>query len=256
MGKRIALVQCINPRHNDSTPSMAVYEQGEDKLQVYCFGCGYHAWVSPDEVELNTHRTIFDNGEPKEDGTLTEPADHRQLVTQFFLDRNFKQENIPWGSITMGNEWNMLFDRPFMQWDLLDENLLVHGKQRRYLDTGTPKTKYIPMNGKYADVAWINSNEHWLCDGRLRELNICESWVDSQWVNTITDSNNMTILGTNPDKIKHKIYDWSKQYDTIHLWFDGDDPGIRCANQIMYWCSMHNLECVNHTEKGKKVYQL
>lgn len=273
MGKRIALINCISPRHTDSTPSMAVYDQGQDKLQVFCFGCGYHAWVYPTEIDLTN---------PQEDRPrstvlpTSEPADHKQLVTQFFLDRNFKENKIPWGSIRMGNEVRpvsnypesrsiSVYKRPYMEWDLLDKYWIVRGIQRRYLDDGKPmqpnkvgacqrklsKTKYIPVNGEYADVAWTFITKRW-----YDALHITESWIDAHWVKQHQVGDVMTILGTNPDKIKDKIYQWSKEYETIHLWFDGDSPGIRCAEQILFWCIFQRGECVNHTKEGKKVYEL
>ena len=223
MGKRIGLVQCINPQHNDSTPSMAVYEHGQDKLQVFCFGCKYHAWVTPDKIDFN-QKNYTSSGSSVGDKqwvnyAIVTPVDHKELVTQFFLDRNFKENDIPWGQIEMGNELTTSVDwdysngrygyreRPYMQWSLYSAASQLLGFQRRYLDDRKPKTKYLPTkSGRYADVAWINSYY-------TVNLHICESWIDAQWVRKQNEASVMTILGTNPDKIKHMIYDWSKEYD-------------------------------------------
>ena len=258
MGKQINLINCINPQHADSTPSMAVYDHGGAKLQVYCFGCHYHAWVNPTDIELINIK----KENSKRVDVAVESADHTNLVAQFFLDRNFEEDRIPWGRLRMGDEnWRWidgetyidkaikLKPRPYMEWDLYDESFNVRGVQRRYLDDGKPKTRYYPdKGGNYADVAWTSIG--------YSALHITESWIDAQWVTQYRLGQTMTILGTNPNKIKDNIYTWAKEYRIIHLWFDGDTPGIRCANQIMYWCGFHDVKCVNHTKEGKKVYEL
>jgi len=202
MGKRIALINCINPQHQDSTPSMAVYEHprkggsGQDKLQVFCFGCKFHAWVTPDQIDLK----------PKEDIPGFKPkyevqhADHTELITQFFLDRNFKKEDIPWSSLEMGNEVHPLpsplgdtpgtikpvlrqSSRPYMEWNLYDYKFNVVGKQRRYLDAKQPKTRYIQVGElPYPQIAHLS--KHWFGDYEhdVRNLHLCESWVDAVWV--------------------------------------------------------------------------
>lgn len=35
-----SLIRCLNPDHNDSTPSMKIYD---DTNTLYCFGCGFSA---------------------------------------------------------------------------------------------------------------------------------------------------------------------------------------------------------------------
>lgn len=262
VGKLLGVTRCVNPAHNDSDPSMAVYDHGKDKYQVFCFGCKHHGWVSPDEVDL-----AISLPSPKRDYTyLTVNEDQTEPIIKFFLDRNFQELNIPWGSIDMGVELQEQSDnphamkykicsRPYMEWDLYNYRFNSMGRQRRYLDNRKPKTRYFPGgNGNYAEVAYID-----LGDPGARALHICESWIDAHWVDIYQADKCdevMTILGTQSNKIDTHLYNWSKKYRQIHLWFDGDLPGIDCSHDLFRKICEFDSSVYNHTNHGKKVYEL
>ena len=65
----------------------------------------------------------------------------------------------------------------------------------------------------------------------------------------------LTILGTNPGKVKELIYGWANRYNEIILWFDGDEPGIKCAEQISNWCLIYQVDVTSVMTEGKKVYE-
>ena len=262
MSNRIALLQCINPSHRDSTPSMAVHDHslnpgkavdGKDKLQVFCFGCKFYAWVTREELNLNPTNRLFKRKFINE----VIGADNTDLITKFFIDRNFDRKDIPWGELSMGIESQVdLYLRPFMEWDLYNYRFNPMGKQRRYLDKSKPKTRYLPgPNGNYASIAWINLGEP-----GPRSLYICESWIDAQWVNVyIADQSDsvMSLLGTNSKKILPKLYTCSKKYGAIYLWFDGDGPGLECES-ILYkqLCEYENCSVFKRSVMDHKVYEL
>lgn len=266
MAKRVGLTQCINPQHRDSTPSMAVYDHGkEDKLQVFCFGCKFHAWVTPEQVPVNKE----DKGAKDKPVPIVTYGDNqtvKEQVDQFFKDRNIKT---PWHLIKWGTESPPYFSssfsqRPFIEWDLLSSNGIVKGSQRRYLDDKTPKTKYFPdKEGNYAKEAWVKFNYTYVANNPRYKwpvtttLAICESWVDAVFVNQrLTDVDVMTILGTDTKHIESRLYDLNILYDEIWLFFDGDNPGWKAGNHMTGAGHLSDVRVQNYIVDGKKVYEL
>jgi len=256
MGQQVGLTHCINPAHDDSTPSMAVYDHGKGKLQVFCFGCQYYGWVDKHEIDV-----VPPAQGKKNMHLVTEAADHHDLVKEFFLVRNFEVEYIPWGHLSMGDERHteklIQRPRPYMEWYLYDQEFNVTGVQRRYLDEETPKTRYLQVNDlPYPRVTWLYRT------GNPSVLHIAESWVDGQWLyNGAEDTfkqnvDVLSILGTTAADVKPYLYQWSRYYELgLVLWFDGDEPGINCARKIQRWASDFHLKVTSNIIEGKKVYE-
>lgn len=253
MAQRLALVQCINPAHKDDTPSMAVYDHGKKKLQVFCFGCKFHGWVTPSQI--NTTSNTTDTKVSKDvvvTGIHLPTGVIQQKVKDFFTQRNFA--DIPWKYLTYGSEVFGNKIRPYVKWTLYDFNSHIVGYQFRFLDEEKPKIKTMPVGGKYPQFAWHNPT-------MLGGVRITESWVDAQCLDhRYGVKKTLILLGTQPTKV-----DWYKflvdcgantSEVAVHLWFDGDKAGMECANRLWYILTSLGATVTNDTVEGKKVYEV
>lgn len=274
MGKRVAITQCINPAHNDSSPSMAVYDHGQDKLQVFCFGCKYHAWVYPEQVELTT---------PKEYTSATPGMSTRQPLPVNRADYGYLYNDIESAVHTYCTDRSLsvmdgqlLLDRVrvgvdarhrmYMEWSIYTLIGKYVGTQTRYLDDAQPKTRY----SKGIDI----DNTHMLYYSSLVPVSvsteydvvITESAFDSFWAQQTRERDRntlyLTTLGT-PDSI-----DWEYgvrfcvlDANAVYLYFDVDIPGSKTTQAILYWwkSNTNNTLPINVMEgmpEGTKVYEL
>ena len=144
MAKRIGLSTCINPTHNDKTPSMAVYDHGKDKLQVFCFGCKYHAWVYPENIEIQ---------ERKERGKITPEYTTQYPLKEKYIRDYCEKRNCLEHYKELYEIANPVWEgeRPQLSWSIYTWEGQYIGKQVRYLDNKKPKTRYVEgkPDGKY-----------------------------------------------------------------------------------------------------------
>ena len=269
MGERIALTQCINPNHDDSTPSMAVYDHGKDKLQVFCFGCKYHAWVDPIDIDLKPHIERTNNYVPGTDtGTLCDInscSTVKPRLSKYCRDRNLSDSSVDalYDRVTIGYD-----GRPYMEWSIYDITGKYVGWQRRYLDDEHPKTRYskgINIDNTsmlYTTSLVTNSMDY----GDARAIYIAESAFDVFWLQQtkhIPESIHMyTTLGTPDhinwsDDIKNKLRFAKKMF----LYFDRDIPGDRTSHAIMRYkdyinCDIDINNMMEEQPEGTKVYQI
>lgn len=255
MAQRIALVPCINPAHKDDTPSMAVYDHGKEKLQVFCFGCKYHGWVTPSEVVDTAGKATktYKTAEQEPTGVHRSLGEVRMAVESFFTDRGFRLSGIPWAHIIYGSDVFGDRIRPYLRWALLDWDNNTIGYQVRFLDEHKPKIKTISVGGKYPSVAWLGASRD-----RDAGVRIVESWVDAVYINYIFgDKPTLILLGTQPSKV-----DWYKfivsigNKTEVHLYFDGDKAGMECEGKIQHVLTDLGQVVLPHTQKGKKTYEL
>lgn len=251
MAQRLALVPCINPQHKDDTPSMAVYDHGKKKLQVFCFGCKFHGWVTPSQ--LSTIPNTTDTKVSKDvvvTGGHVPTKEVQERVVRFFTDRNFWVRSIPWQYITYGSGVFGSKIRPYFRWALHDFDSNTIGYQTRFLDDEKPKIKTEPVGGKYPQYAWHNPR----VDGGVR---ITESWVDAQWLEQIHGvKKTLILLGTQPTKVDWYRFLVGAGYGLVILYFDGDKAGIDCANKIQHTLTSLGATVVCNVVKGKKVYEV
>lgn len=251
MAQRIALVPCINPLHQDDTPSMAVYDHGKKKLQVFCFGCKFHGWVTPSQLSTtpNTTDTKVSKGVVVIGEHLPANEIHTRVI-QFFADRRFDLKTVPWRYITWGSGIFGNKIRPYFRWSLHDFNSNTIGYQTRFLDTEKPKIKTEPVGGKYPQYAWHNP----VIDGFVR---ITESWVDAQWLDQKHGAKKtLILLGTQPTKVDWYRFLTEAGGGMCMLYLDGDTAGIDCAHKIQHTLTSLGSTVVSSVVKGKKVYEL
>lgn len=254
MATRIALVPCINPAHADSTPSMAVYDHGKSKLQVFCFGCKYHGWVTPSAILTGTHRpTRGECGELPVQGEYISPELVQDKVEKFFMERNI--EHIPWGHITYGCENFTGVLRPYMVYALYDLDSNTIGRQYRFLDTLKPKVKTVASGGRYPAYAWWRPE---LIESTGSAIRVVESWVDAVFLDQCLPGAKpvLILLGTNYNKVDwYRIQTEVVKQHSISLWFDGDKAGKECADKLYHLLSYIGCMVDNNTTEGLKVYE-
>lgn len=253
MAQRIMLTRCINPRHKDDTPSMAVYDHGKKKLQVFCFGCKYHGWVSPTDI-IDTPGSVVKTQDTEVKETQGQHISLEivgHMVDQFFNNRHITQ--VPYHLITYGTDTFNNVIRPYFKYALLDEHQNTIGYQVRFLDTHKPKVKTISVGGKYPQYAVYN---HTAQNDNVR---ITESWVDAVYLTeNFSASPTYILLGTQPSKIdwyKFITSFYKKDETIVNLWFDGDKAGIECADRIRHTLTSMGVFTVNQTFKGRKIYE-
>lgn len=254
MATRIALVPCINPAHQDSTPSMAVYDHGKSKLQVFCFGCKYHGWVTPSDITLSGVEVSFGNYQRQEPQGEHLPLNQvQEMVKYFFMDRHI--DCVPWGHLIYGTDVFNNVIRPYMMYDLHDIHSNIIGQQYRFLDTLKPKVKTVAGGGRYPSYAWWRPE---LINVRCNTIRVVESWVDAVFLEQYqTDSKpTLILLGTNINKVDwYKLLGETVRGGIINLWFDGDKAGLECANVLAHKLNSIGGHVDNHTKEGVKVYQ-
>ena len=237
MSKKLRTIRCINPLHNDSTPSMAVYDSGGDKLQVYCFGCHYHGWVTqgdiPAPITQANPATYVDNREwlPFSQCTFS------HTVMKFFEERNIDVYKLS----GLENTEDFNFTIRWSIYELTHHSSLVYVcDQERYLASsfrcGRPKTKYTNIKNKITTGSKLytssifddTSTQGTVLLGEYKLL-IAESIIDAVFLEQKFGKHGVIVvsaLGTPTDWDLYKYARWLKSFDSIHLFFDGDNPGI------------------------------
>ncbi len=276
MSERIGLTHCINPNHNDKTPSMAVYDHGKDKLQVFCFGCKYYAWVHQENIQLvkpNNIKSVYEIGQVTVDAAdwnviKTYDADIGLMVREYCTKRNLTSVDaqLLLDQITMGT--NEPQGRPFMSWNIYNYNGGYRGYQRRFLDDQQPKTDYctgMVIQNRYTlyttDLVPYNKPE-----GEY-DIAICESAFDTFWVKqTVPESRDTiyyTTLGTpNAIEWEYKLKVIIQEAKKVYLYFDRDIPGYKTVQAIMdYWkynvfTMVEPLDMLEGMPDGSKVYDI
>jgi hypothetical protein len=199
------MMRCLNPAHNDRDPSMAVYDHGQEKLQVYCFGCHYHAWVLPEDIHswnkpgsltVGDVSTLVTNAgsiqyTPKSSRLFSDEMGDE--LTQFFRQRNMyvpaSKHNITYGvepgGVPTGSGLLCADGRSFMEWSVYDLFSTKICSQRRYLDTLRPKTRYIDGHPNNQEQLFSTT----LTNGFYSDgvLHICESAIDCVFVDQCID---------------------------------------------------------------------
>jgi hypothetical protein len=235
---------------------MAVYDHGKSKLQVFCFGCKYHGWVTPSDLSLgkSSETEVSCGNYPQQEpqGEHLPLNQVQDMVKYFFRDRNIDRP--PWGHIVCGTDVFNNVIRPYMMYHLTDIHSNIIGQQYRFLDTLKPKVKTVAAGGRYPSYAWWRAE---LIEVEGSNIRVVESWVDAVFLEQYEAGKpTLILLGTNINKVDwYKLLGETVRGGIINLWFDGDKAGMECASALT-----HKLESIggmvfNHTRKDVKVYQ-
>lgn len=198
--------------HDDSTPSMAVYEDG----RYYCFGCRASGKVDKD---MQDDLGIVDFSDMGYGGSKTPikvdkskyyPLSNKGI--QFLRSRNIKVST----AIQYGMTENSAGD--ILLYPLYKEHGEITGYQIRYMDQSKSGIKYklIPEKGKYPTYS---------CVGVFKENNpiiyIVESVFDALVINQREGHPCIVLLGTQmPGAVRWILNNYKCNF--VRIWFDDD----------------------------------